>query len=763
MLSFTGPANDQFTNNCTVSNPLSTQVPHFANVHKLPEQSVKVPDSDSNNLYFNYTYDGTPSYTTLQNVTEPLKGDNKYPAKCTLSGNVKDSTNSIPSNSFHPNTLSSEILEECESTEEPFGDNSDLDPNYTPSEISDPEDTLNNLNENFRAKSKRRITAKEKIGRKKSRNESEWIDVKSKSLLNTGKEHENRKGKSRKERKLGVTCNENCRLKCSKRVGKEARQLIFEEFWRLGDHTRQWDFIIHCVKQSDKRQVTVNPGTESRRKFTRNYYFKIQHEEIKVCKSMFLNTLNISETWVTTALAKMQYSGTVNSDERGKHKNRPATIKKEIKDTVRNHIKMFPTVPSHYTRKDSQKTYLEEGLSIQKMFRLYTDFCNENKIIEKATQRQYRDIFNQEFNIGFFKPKKDQCEICSVYDIGNTEKKNEMQERYENHLKNKIKARELKDSDKDAARDDKSLCVACFDLQKVLATPQSNVSDFYYKSKYSTYNFTVYDIGNNEGYCYVWHEQIAKRGPNEIASCLWKFLELQKSKNIRKIVFYSDNCGGQNRNRFIFAMLSLASLTFELDIIHRFLEKGHTQNEGDSMHGVIENAKKRQSVLYVPEQWVTLIRMAKTTGKVYNVTEMSQSDFFNFKNITAFQNWKTDREKKKFNISKVKEISFKFSEPNRGFFKYEYDASENKAIDIKEPKLEKRKGRPEKNIKENIGLQQLYVHPLPIDAKKLKGLLWLCDTGKIPPMYHNFYKNLTSKKESPMNESDSDDNENLSN
>lgn len=126
---------------------------------------------------------------------------------------------------------------------------------------------------------------------------------------------------------------------------------------------------------------------------------------------------------------------------------------------------------------------------------------------------------------------------------------------------------------------------------------------------------------------------------------MWKFLELQKSKNIRKIIFYSDS-GGQNRNQFIFAMLALVSVTFQIDITHRFLEKRHTQNESDSMHGVIENAKKRQSVLYVPEQWMSLIRMAKTTGKIYNVTEMSNRHFFNFKNIASFQNWKINREKK---------------------------------------------------------------------------------------------------------------------
>jgi hypothetical protein len=55
-------------------------------------------------------------------------------------------------------------------------------------------------------------------------------------------------------------------------------------------------------------------------------------------------------------------------------------------------------------------------------------------------------------------------------------------------------ARILKDTDKEMALNDKSLCAACFDLQKVLITPQSEVSTFYYKTKFATYKFTVYDM-----------------------------------------------------------------------------------------------------------------------------------------------------------------------------------------------------------------------------------------------------------------------------
>lgn len=665
-----------------------------------------------------------------------------------------------------------------ESDEDPFKDNTDSDPNYEPTENEESEDNANSVyeapapreplgehndrNKDKKNKRKRKSAARSNV-RKRSRNVLEWIDTKAKILLNQGVEHKNRKEKIIKERKMGTACKEKCRLKCKTKINEEKRQLIFKEFWSTADHTRQWDFIVRNVKEIKTKQVTVSAGSISRRLNSRNYSFKINKEEVKVCKAMFLNTLGISETWVTTALSKIRGLTTLLADQRGKHNNRPERIKEVIKDSVRNHIIMFPVVPSHYVRKDSKKMYLEEGLNIKKMYRLYTDYCTDAQIIERATIRQYRDIFNEEFNISFFKPKKDQCDFCSVYSLSDDKKKLEIQREYDTHIKNKTLARELKDADKIIATDDKTVCVACFDLQKVLATPQSNVSDFYYKSKYSTYNFTVYDVGNNEGFCYVWHEKIAKRGPCEIASCLLKFIQTQKEKGVKSIIFYSDNCGGQNRNKFLFSMLSLASTTYQIDITHRFLEKGHTQNEGDSMHAVIENAKKRQSVLYVPEQWVTLIRMAKTTGRIYNVTEMSQNDFFNFKDITDIESWKTDENKKAFKISKIREVSVKSSAPVTIFFKYVYDLAESDILKIRFLESDKKRGRPLKADKSHIlpnYLKRLYNAELPVEEKKLKGLLWLCDKNKIPTMYHQFYRSLKCKKDSEDAELDEEFNNN---
>jgi len=56
-------------------------------------------------------------------------------------------------------------------------------------------------------------------------------------------------------------------------------------------------------------------------------------------------------------------------------------------------------------------------------------------------------------------------------------------------------------------------------------------------------------------------------------------------------------------------------------ITHYYLEAGHTQNEGDYMHAVIEKASKRANV-FNPAQWYTLASTAKKVGSSYVVNDM---------------------------------------------------------------------------------------------------------------------------------------------
>lgn len=59
-------------------------------------------------------------------------------------------------------------------------------------------------------------------------------------------------------------------------------------------------------------------------------------------------------------------------------------------------------------------------------------------------------------------------------------------------------------------------------------------------------------------------------------------------------MLYSDNCTGQNKNRYLLAMCIHAVQTLDIpSISHKFLIVGHTQNEGDIMPSAIERQLKK--------------------------------------------------------------------------------------------------------------------------------------------------------------------------
>lgn len=75
-------------------------------------------------------------------------------------------------------------------------------------------------------------------------------------------------------------------------------------------------------------------------------------------------------------------------------------------------MKSFPTVQSHYCRKDTRQ-YLEENLNVTKMYDLYVQKCNKKWKVNPEKLSFYRHIFNTEFN--FHQPTKDACMFWECY------------------------------------------------------------------------------------------------------------------------------------------------------------------------------------------------------------------------------------------------------------------------------------------------------------------------------------------------------------
>ncbi|KAJ8928719.1 hypothetical protein NQ314_018684 [Rhamnusium bicolor] len=111
----------------------------------------------------------------------------------------------------------------------------------------------------------------------------------------------------------------------------------------------------------------------------------------------------------------------ITEDQRGKH-GKHAKIDDKIKDGARAHINSIPRIPSHYCRAGSSREYIEVGKSLADLHRDYVDTCKKNNEAF-VNYMMYSRIFNHEFNVSFFIPKKDQCDLCVEYSNSKPEEK----------------------------------------------------------------------------------------------------------------------------------------------------------------------------------------------------------------------------------------------------------------------------------------------------------------------------------------------------
>ena len=122
-------------------------------------------------------------------------------------------------------------------------------------------------------------------------------------------------------------------------------------------------------------------------------------------------------------------------------------------------------------------------------------------------------------NLGLFRPKKDECDLCTGYKVGSIS-----EEKYTEHLQNKEEARDEKNKDKTDAEN--GLCnVFTMDVQAVQLVPCLNTSAQYFKQKLACHNFTVYNVANNDVVCYVWHEGEGEVTSHVYTSCICHLLK----------------------------------------------------------------------------------------------------------------------------------------------------------------------------------------------------------------------------------------------
>ena len=572
--------------------------------------------------------------------------------------------------------------------------------------------------------------------RKRKKNFEKWKRTVSKRRCNSGLNYIDKFGNEKSPRKLKRTCGPTCRYKCSFNFKESEREKIFHYFWQLGEITKQRQFLQMFANRETKKQISVE---NSRRQFSIKWTLPQNpniHTQpaIRVCKTFFLNTLGISDKMVSTTFKKTMF-GVCEDDKTGLYKNRPNKTPETQLKIVREHISTLEKVTSHYCRKDTKKEYLPANLNQAKLYRLYCEYCIGLNSMP-VSKYIYTDIFNNEFNLAFHKPLKDQCDVCVSFDNACQEEKVKMKAMFESHLRNKELARLNKSKDKEMAKKniDKDVVVCCFDLEEVLLTPHSFESCLYYSRRLNTYNFTIYDMGSADGHCFVWNEAMAGRGACEIATCLLIFFETMSKKGKKKFICYSDNCASQNKNRFFLTMLWYCLQKFKLSsITQKYMEKGHTQNEGDAIHATIENASKNVKI-YTTSQWASVMRSARPK-RPYIVHELSHADFYDFKNLAQLiKNFDNNSENTKVYWQKIKVLTLTAEFPNQYQYQTDYDGKVF-VVDLFE-KLRLR----DIPLPTRINLQPLNKGDShQVSKDKYHDLLKLCQKQIIPRVHHSFY------------------------
>lgn len=623
------------------------------------------------------------------------------------------------------------------SPEEPYLDSgSEYVPDHS-SRSSSPD--LQNILENPSNEDNQPSSVSANTTRKRTRKPNMWKKNVRKFKRAKGEEYTNTKGVLVPAKQINTQYQCPCKEKCHEKIKPERQGTLFAKFYEISNFDLQSSYLYSLVTVITKARSSItnaNNATSKPKEFTRLYHLPdINGKQVRVCKSFFKHVLQISDGRLTRVLKNKSVGDVPPVDKRGKHIPSNKTPDTKI-DEVKNFINSFPKYDSHYTRHKSEtRKYLPPHLNLSIMYAEY-----KNKFQVPVSKYMFEKIFNENFNLSFHAPVTDSCKRCDSFKVkidacDNSEisKKNELTIAKELHLRKAESALTNLKLDMQNAKENSDITVIIFDLMKTLPTPVISTGICYYKRQLWTYCLGIHNAGTDDMFMYVWDESTASRGPQEIGSCLLKFIK--EHVHTKKLIMYSDQCGGQNRNIKVAALCMhiVASPEFTVEQIdHKYTVSGHSFSSCDRAFGLVEKQKKYFPDIYIPEHWNKVILAARKKNP-FKIVEMKRADFISTKDLeTNITNRKIAVDRRKVEWLKIQWMLYNKMHPFSMFFKYSNDPE----VLFAEVNFSKRSSQ-DTSIFE---LEVLYPEGRKISSEKKKDLECLLEY--IPPIYHSFYKNL---------------------
>lgn len=138
--------------------------------------------------------------------------------------------------------------------------------------------------------------------KKRQRKPELWATNVQKKLRNSGKRYRSAKGYIVEARSMAAPCS--CRQDCGSKVNEKNRLMNFSRYWELGETTRKRKFIFDHIKL-ERPMRAMNKSRALSRLII--HFLDVMNsdgtiDKVRVCKTMFLNTFDISNTVVMTAV-----------------------------------------------------------------------------------------------------------------------------------------------------------------------------------------------------------------------------------------------------------------------------------------------------------------------------------------------------------------------------------------------------------------------------------------------------------------------------
>lgn len=540
--------------------------------------------------------------------------------------------------------------------------------------------------------------------------------------------------KSKKKVKIAVTFNPQiscpCKKRCAERIDVVSQRDVFNIYHGYSKWTRKVLYLRSIVERKAAKE-NLNPRQNIKKKDYYSSYFLTDEygKRQQVCSSFVSKILQINRVKLFRAI-QSEAKNPAAVDRRGKlpsRKTKPNDIR-----FLKEFIQSLPRYESKFDSQPSDSKFFHPKLNIGIIYRLYKEKCifqNQNVLLKTT----FNTILKS--NFGFLKPfiANATCQICNQTKkqmkpkVISDQMKENIKTIQDEHLlaARKIKEKFLKSID---LASEIEVEVISFELQHVLEMPFVSIDESYEWNQLWCSNFCVFDEIRRKAFTFFWDESIAPRGPEEIASCLFRYISQIVPKNVKKIICYSKAAPSYRNVRMtlmlkkLFDFLKSSSLE---EIEQRFFVPGHDGNGCSDCFGRVNHGQRTS--LFVPDNWISTISQTEPTC---TIMKMTGNEFYSVEQlIPIVSKENSDIGAQNIDWSKIQSITINQKEPMTIIIKDSTDDSETYAISNLSP-----------SALQNGNLVYSYKTGNAISKFKYDGLQKILKY--VPIEHHDFYTSL---------------------